>query len=126
MKDPPDPKQLRLPSKRTLQPRPSRRPPRHKTHEKFLKGPIPWCWLQAAAETGRRTKALHVAVAVWFLAGIGRSRTVRLPRTILRCMGVQRDAARRGLAALEAASLVSVTRPPGCAPIVTILDYPNG
>jgi hypothetical protein len=87
--------------------------------EMFLMGPIPWPWLsRAAAAPG---KALHVAVALWFYAGLKKSRTVALNMSRMATMGVTRDSARRGLRRLEKEKLVSVKRHPGRKPIVTIL-----
>ncbi len=85
----------------------------------FLKGPVPWGWLeQAARQPGR---ALHVAIALWFRSGLKRSKTVKVPRAVLSTMGVDRHAGYRGLAALERAGLVHVARVPGKSPEVTIL-----
>jgi len=47
---------------------------------------------------------------------------VALPNKQLSAFGVDRDAKRRGLAALEAAGLVTVERKPGRNPIVTIVE----
>ena len=103
-----------------LKPPKVRRLPRHKSGEWFLKGPIPGTWLsRAAALTGR---SLHVALAVWYLAGLKRSRQVTLGRKTLRMFGVQPDASRRGLVELERAGLVCVERSSGCSPRVTLLE----
>ena len=98
----------------------SQKPPRHKPGEKFLKGPIPWKWLAQAAQ--KPGKALQVAMALWFLAGIKLKRTVALSGSLLRGLGVNRHSGYRGLKALEMAGLVSVIRHLGRNPIVTILD----
>lgn len=95
--------------------------PRHKPGEKFLKGPIPWNWLTAAAKLSG--KALHVAVVLWFTAGIKYSPTIALSGKVLKDMGVQRNAAYRGLAVLEEAGLVAVIRHRGRCPRVTINDF---
>lgn len=95
-------------------------PPHHKKGEKFLKGPIPENWLALAAQLPG--KALHVAMAIWFLAGIERKAVVKLSHTILRRWGVKRNAVYRALITLEAARLISVTRHRGQSPIVRILD----
>lgn len=87
--------------------------------DRFLKGPIPLSWLARAAK--RPGRALHVGVALWFLAGLARSETVRLSSATLRTLGVDRHAARRALQLLEAEGLVSVVRRPGSNPVVTIL-----
>ena len=105
--------------------KPSTRLPRHKGGQKFIKGPIPLVWIQAAAKGGRGTKALHVALALWFRAGLENCRVVKLTRSVLQPLGVSPDAARRGLQALEAATLVTVERKPGCCPVVTLLDGPT-
>jgi hypothetical protein len=98
----------------------SNKPPKHKQGEKFLKGPIPWKWITEAARlTGR---ALHVAIAVWFLAGLTIKRTIKLSPTVLRELGVKRRTGYRALEALEKAGLVSVKRHVGRSPIVTLLD----
>ena len=99
-------------------------PPRHKRGEKFLKGPIPYRWLSKAAEQGGKT--LHVAIALWFLAGLKRTWTISLSRRTLEDFGVNRHSSYRGLKKLENIGLVSVVRRPGCLPKVTILDSENG
>ena len=98
------------------------KPPRHKPGERFLKGPIPRRWLERAAQ--QPGKALHVAVELWFWAGIKNSREVSLSISKMSVLGVKRDAGYRGLAALEETGLVSVVRHRGRKPIVTLLDGP--
>jgi len=121
MVTPPDLTQLRLKSIPS-QPQDRRRTrlPRHKPGEKFLKGPIPWKWLTRAAQ--QRGRALHVALGLWFWAGIKGSGQVALSISRLSTLGVNRFAAYRGLAALERVGLVAVHRQRGRKPIVTILE----
>jgi hypothetical protein len=96
------------------------KPPRHRTGELFLKGPIPMKWLhRAGQESG---KAIHVAIELWFWAGIKKTNVIRLSVTNLEKFGVKRKSAMRGLAALENSGLVSVKRHTGRKPIVTILQ----
>ena len=121
--DPFDPKKLTLPAKATSRNPINRMPPRHKRGEKFLKGPIPWNWLRKAAHQPGKT--FHVAIVVWFLAGICRKKSVRLEKKALRELGLNRHAAYRGLKALEKVGLICVERHPGHSPIVTINDYKN-
>ena len=112
-------------AKRDGEPRPAKRklPPRHKRGEWFLKGPIPGAWLaQAAALRGR---TLHVAMALWYLAGVEKSRTVKPTWAVWRRFGVSPDTGRRGLAALERVGLVTVDRHRGRCPVVTIWDWPR-
>jgi hypothetical protein len=96
-------------------------PPKHSKGEKFLKGPIPWIWLSKAAQ--QPGKALHVAIVIWFLAGINKNRSIKLSNKILREFGVKRHSGYRGLRTLESIGLISVKRQRGRNSIVTILDH---
>lgn len=89
---------------------------RFRKGELFLRGPIPWAWLESAMALPGR--ALHVGIHVWLMAGITRSSMVSVN---LSRMPVDRSAASRGLAALEAVGLVNVRRRPGRKPVVTLL-----
>jgi|ERR1017187_7087980 choline dehydrogenase-like flavoprotein len=102
--------------------RSSRRPPRHQKGEKFLKGPIPWKWLQRAMKL--KGKALHVAILLWREAGMTRTSTIRFNLSAQAKNGVLLDAARNGLRALESAKLVTVTHYAGQALEVTLLETP--
>lgn len=114
--------QLRLPGAPVTQtPPPANRPPHHGPGEKFLKGPIPWDWLTVAARQPGKT--LHVAIELWRWAGIKRTGVIRLSLSrAAREFDTSRSALSRGLRALEAAGLVSVTRKAGSRLTVTLLD----
>jgi hypothetical protein len=94
------------------------RPPRHQTNEWFLKGPIPGAWLTRATRLSFR--ALRAGLALWYLAGLMKSNVVKPTWDTWQRLGLSPDAGRRGLDALEQASLVTVDRHPGRCPIVTI------
>jgi hypothetical protein len=111
---------LTLPSALKLTSEDNKRLPRHKPGEKFLKGPVPWNWISAATKLSG--KAPHVAIALWFLAGIKKSHTIALSGKLLEDIGVKRNAAYRGLTVLEEAGLISVNRHRGRLSIVTLLD----
>lgn len=85
----------------------------------FIKGPLPLVWMQAAARMPGKT--LQVALALWYLAGLKKTTTVRLASKPLNEMGVSRDAKYEALARLEQQGLVSVQQQPGQAPLVTLL-----
>ena len=85
----------------------------------FLKGPSDWRGLGRAGRLPGR--ALHVAVVLHLLAGMRKCATVRLGRTYMEQMGVDRHAQYRALRVLEKAGLVSVSRKRGGAPLVTIV-----
>ena len=86
---------------------------------KFLKGPIPLEWLWAAG--GLPGKALHAGVALWYQAGLRRSRMIHFSYKSAQHFGVKRDSAYRALKSLEGAGLVTVCRAPGRCPVVTLL-----
>jgi hypothetical protein len=97
--------------------------PRHQRGEKFLKGPVPWTWIEHAARLPG--KALHVGIALWHLAGMKNTNTIQLSGGVLRGMGVDRFSCYRALEALEANGLISVARHPGRQPMVTICQCPQ-
>ena len=101
--------------------RPSTLPPRPKTGQKYLRGPIPLDWLATAARLPGRS--LHVAVALWFAAGLSRSRHVPLSNVSGARFGLDRNAKYRALDWLERAGLITVERKLGRAPEVTLLDH---
>jgi hypothetical protein len=97
------------------------KPPRHRPGERFMRGPIPWSWLERAAILPG--KALQVSLVIWQIAGCSRRRTVKL--SLVRVgLGVNEQAARRAIYRLEQAGLISVVRKPGHALEVVLLDVP--
>ena len=92
---------------------------RTKPAGRFLRGPVCWDWITAAAKLPGA--ALGVGLAVHFLDGFTQSKTIRLSSDELRRMGIPRTTGYRALVALEKAGLVSVRRRAGRQPEVTIL-----
>jgi hypothetical protein len=64
-------------------------------------------------------------MAVWFMAGLRKSRTVPVSNVSGLQFGLDRNAKYRALEWLENAKLISVERQVGRAPIVTILEPPS-
>ncbi len=95
-----------------------RQPARHKVGKWFVKGPIPGDWLTQAASVSFR--ALRVGLALWYLAGLNKQRSVKPTWATWRRFDLAPEAGRLGLAALERAGLVAVDRQPGCCPLVTL------
>ena len=93
------------------------RPPRHKPGEKFLKGPIPWRWIELVGSLPG--KALAVGLVLWREAGCRNERSVPLN---LSGLPIPRRTAQRALQALETAGLVSVLDRKGRPPLVTLRD----
>lgn len=91
----------------------------------FIKGPLPLPWLQAVMQLPGKT--LHLALAVWYLAGLNRrTDNLMLSPKVVHSFGLSRDAQYDGLHRLEAQGLILVRRQPGQAPRVTLasLDGP--
>lgn len=112
--------QFRAKRNSELRPAKSSRAPRHKAGAWFLKGPIPGEWLTRAA--GLSFRALRVGLALWYLAGVKKSRVVKPTWDTWRRFALSPDAGSHGLAALERAGLVAVDRHPGRCPVVTIQE----
>jgi DNA-binding MarR family transcriptional regulator len=87
----------------------------------FLRGPISWAWLTAAARLPGKT--LHVAIVLWFWVGRTNSRRVSISLSaIAQQFCFDRSSASRGLQQLARAGLVSVEPAPGRKHAVTIID----
>src|SRR5262245_20294272 len=96
-------------------------PPMPRLGEKFLRGPIPWAWIEAASRLPG--KALHAGLMIWREAGCTNRRTVSINLARLTSLGMSEKTARRAIQSLELAGLVTVDRPPGCGLRVTLV-YP--
>lgn len=116
-----DPRMLQLPPGSIPTFRPSQRPPRPASGQRFLKGPVPWDWILKAAELPG--KALFLSMVLWHEVGWRRRRTFKV--CLSRVPGLSEYAARRALRRLESANLVAIGRKPGRGLEVTILDVPS-
>lgn len=121
--EPWDVEKFRLPAGAFGEPAPSKRPPRHRPGEPFIKGPIPYAWMAAACRLPG--SGLHVASAYWYLCrrypGPNRIGLDALARDL----GISDDTASRALHAAEEAGLLMVEREPGCKLTVSVLDLPR-
>jgi hypothetical protein len=79
--------------------------------DKFLKGPVPWWWIEKAVRLPGST--LHVGLALWRLSGAMKSDTVRLANSEMEALGVDRNGKSRALKQLQKSGLVSVQQDPG-------------
>jgi hypothetical protein len=122
--DPFHPDNFRLPPGATpLKSAQPKHPPRHRRGQWFLRGPVPWPWLEIAARLPGRAPIV-AALCLWREAGRLGCRTVRL--CLSRAgLGLKHRSARRALQSLEKAGLVAVIREPGRAVEVTLLDAPR-
>ncbi len=85
----------------------------------YLRGPIPWTWLQRAILLGG--SALATGLAVWHLRTLTKSLTFKASLGQLRkWTGLTERSTRAGLHKLEGTGLVTVERPAGQSPIITL------
>jgi hypothetical protein len=98
---------------------PSRpRLPQNQPGEWFFHSRIPGRWLERAASL--QCSALRVSLAIWHESSMRRSAVVCLPAKVLKRFGIRR--LDRGLAELERAGLVKVSRRKGRRPDITIVE----
>ena len=89
--------------------------------EPYLRGPIPWRWLQTAGNLGG--SALYTGLAVWHLRALGKNTTFRASLSDLRrWTKLSEKATRNGLHALETGGLISVDRPTGRKPVINLIE----
>ena len=92
---------------------------KQKFNGKFIRGPIPYRWLQAANSFPGKIGA--VGVALWFLCGLKNSNTFLVTAQIQELAGCTRQALSRALKQLHTAKLIELRHRPGARAIVTIL-----
>lgn len=81
-------------------------------------------WLNAAAKLPGKT--LNVGIAIWWLAGMSKTKAFKLTRKALDHLGVSRDAASDALKRLQDNGLILVKRSPGQRPTVEIVLVAQG
>lgn len=85
----------------------------------FIKGPLPMGWLSKAAKLPG--KAIQVALALWWLAGMKPQQKVKVTQQALKLLNVSNDAYRDALPRLEGIGLIKVSRAPGQRAMVEIV-----
>ena len=93
---------------------------RRVTYDRYLKGPVPWDWLLAAANCGG--SALVVGLVVWREHGMNPDLPAVISSTKTGEFCVDRKTIYRALVALENAGLIEVTRAHGRAARVRVKD----
>ena len=91
--------------------------------QRFVKGPIGWQEICAAANAHPR--GLELFLALRMLADTARTSTVRPPSALLEEIGIGRETRRRALAALEQAGFGSIERVIGRAPMARLTCLNN-
>jgi hypothetical protein len=90
---------------------------------RFLKGPILMRDVAVAAKLPG--KALAVYLAIRHRIDLTRSAAVTLPASLMRELGVSKDAKARAQRQLETAGLISVRREPGRSPMIELKSTSN-
>ena len=91
-----------------------------KNSKLFLKGPIPFVWLQKANSLGGCTGV--VATGLWFYVGINKSRYFKVDSKLDQFTSVTRQTRQNALKKLDIAGLIKLTNHDGSYPYVEILD----
>jgi hypothetical protein len=112
--------QLRLPADRVGNLESSRRPPRHRPGDPFIKGPIAYGWIASACRLP--AAGLRVAMACRFLCCRFRAENRWGLDAIAKGLRISGPSTRRGLHSAELARLLAVEREPGCKLAVSVLD----
>jgi hypothetical protein len=120
----PDLDHLRLPPSATTPQSARSRPPRHRPQSAFLKGPIPWDWIDRAGRLPG--KALAVGLVLWQKAGLSNSRTIKICQARLDDLGLREASTRRGIRSLQQAGLIAVVSSAGRGLKISLLDVPPG
>ena len=87
--------------------------------DKFIAGPIDVSWVCQASRLG--VKALLVGLALWHLKALRRDNSFLVSNLMLEEWGIQPDAKRRALGALEKAGLIAIERRGKRSPRVTLI-----
>jgi hypothetical protein len=115
--------QLRLPAERVGFLETWTRPPRHRSGDPFIKGPIPHAWIASASRLPGA--GLRVAMASRFLCCRFRWENRWSLESIAKGLRISNRSAQRGLHSAELAGLLAVEREPGCKLAVSVLDLPE-
>jgi hypothetical protein len=97
--------------------------PRPQGKEKFLKGPIPWWWLERLAEVGGRSKTFIVGIGIWQVAEMRKSNEFKMQPGIYKDLGVSSSSFHRALRLLKQGGLIDYSVRSGRSPNIEILGW---
>ncbi len=84
----------------------------------FIKGPIPFDWMQNAASLPGKT--LAIALSLWYLKGLKGALTFSVTSKAVGLADCSRQAYSRGLNSLVLAGLIEVDQQAGRRPVITL------
>jgi hypothetical protein len=105
---------------KTIEPQTSIKP--KLTSRLFIKGPIPFDWLQKANSLGGSTGI--VGIGLWFYVGISGSKYFKVDSKLDRFTGVSRQTRQSALQRLQSAGLIKYWNRHGGYPLVEVLASP--
>lgn len=98
------------------------RAPVRKKQVPYLRGPIPWPWIQKAHELPGNSIA--VGLVLWHYRALRKSTTFKIGiGDICGILNVSPSTARRALIALDAAGLITIDRRDGQKNMITLMTY---
>jgi len=120
-----DPSNLRLYQGRLIRSQGVAHHGRHtpRIHRKFIAGPVDVDWVCRASRLG--VKALLVGLALWHIRGLRKADTFIVSNLMVRDWGIEPDAKRRALRALENTGLIKIERRGKRSPQVTLVVQNN-
>ena len=116
-------KELGIATDSNISPDPLPPVPKPRPYRLFIKGPIPFDWLQKANVIGGSTGI--VAVALWFYAGLHGSKRFKIDSRLDGLCCLTRQTRDHILKRLECRGLIKLFTRRGAYPTVEILDPPT-
>jgi hypothetical protein len=93
-----------------------------KRQEEFAIVPLQWA---AGIAKDTETQRALVWIVLLYLSWKAKNKTFPVSNVIVAPYGIGQDTKLRALADLEAVGRITVQQNPGCAPLVTLIGFPN-
>ena len=85
----------------------------------FVKGPLPYLWLQKASRLNG--KCLHVGIILWLISGMVKSNKFKLQNKFFKDFKISRTSVYCSLKKLETEGLISINKRSGKTHIIEII-----
>lgn len=92
---------------------------RQKSPRKFVKGPIPFKWIQTASLLG--ANEARFAWLLWFMYGVNKGASFTVSNSRAEGFGIERRQKYRALSSLKKAGLISIDYRLGTAQKITVI-----
>ncbi len=91
-----------------------------KPKHKFIKGPIPYKWIQAACKLGANEG--RIAWVLWFMSGVSKGIPFKLTNKRVKDFGIGRRQKYLALARLEKEGLILQEKSTGASSTITLVE----